>query len=91
MRGDDKGAEEREGASAGRSSAGSAAEFAGLGLQFAIAIVAFLYAGRWLDARLGTAPLFLILGVFVGAGGAFYSMYRRLTAAQRRDRAARRK
>jgi len=89
MRGDDKGAEERERAPVGRNRAGSAAEFAGLGLQFAIAIVAFLYAGRWLDARLGTAPLFLILGVFVGAGGAFYGMYRRMTAAQRRDRAVR--
>ena len=56
----------------------SGAQFAGLGIQFALSILIFLYAGKWLDGRLGTAPLFLIAGVFVGAGGAFYNMYRKL-------------
>jgi ATP synthase protein I len=68
-----------------RKTTGSAAEFAGIGFQFAGAILLFLFAGQWLDRRLGTAPLFLIVGVFLGAGAAFYSMYRRLMAAQRRD------
>lgn len=63
----------------------SAAELAGAGVQFALAIVLFLFVGQWLDRRLGTAPLFLILGVFAGAGGGFYSMYRKLTAAQRHE------
>ena len=62
----------------------SAAEFAGVGVQFALAIVLFLFVGQWLDRRLGTAPVFVSLGVFAGAGGGFYSMYRKLTAAQRR-------
>ena len=56
--------------------------FAGLGLQFAVALLVFLYAGQWLDRKLGTAPVFLIIGVFVGAGGAFYSMYRKLMSIQ---------
>lgn len=60
----------------------SPAAYAGLGLQFAVAIVAFLYAGQWLDGRLGTSPLFLIVGVFVGAGGGFYSIYRKLMQVQ---------
>lgn len=63
----------------------TAAELAGVGVQFALAIVLFLFVGQWLDRRLGTAPVFLILGVFAGAGGGFYSMYRKLTAAQRQD------
>src|SRR2546423_1718393 len=63
----------------------SGADFAGLGIQFAFAIVAFLFAGQWLDKRLGTNSLFTIVGVFVGAGGAFYNMYRKVSAAQRRD------
>jgi ATP synthase protein I len=84
MKGDDRGAEGRAKAPGDRRNTGSAAEFAGLGLQFAIAIVVFLYAGQWVDRRLGTSPLFLIVGVFLGAGGAFYSMYRRMTAAQKR-------
>ena len=63
----------------------SGADFAGVGLQFALAIIVFLYAGQWVDKRLGTNGLFTIAGVFVGAGGAFYSMYRRISAAQKQD------
>jgi ATP synthase protein I len=68
-------------------SAPAASDLAGIGLQFAISIVLFVFAGQWLDRRLGTGPLFLIVGVFVGAGGAFYSMYRKLMAVQRIQRA----
>jgi ATP synthase protein I len=66
-----------------KGSAPSASDFAGIGLQFAASILLFVYAGQWLDRRLGTGPWFLIIGVFLGAGGAFYSMYRKLMAAQK--------
>ena len=66
----------------------SGAEFAGLGLQFAISILAGLYAGQWLDKKLGSAPWLLFIGVFLGAGLSFYSMYRKLMAAQAREDAA---
>jgi F0F1-type ATP synthase assembly protein I len=66
---------------------GSAGRYAGLGIQFAISILVFLYAGQWLDRRLGTNGLFVIVGVFLGAGAAFYSMYRKLMADQRADEA----
>ena len=58
---------------------------AGFGLQFAVALVLFVLLGQWLDRRLGTAPVFLLVCVFVGAGGSLYSMYRVMTAAQRRE------
>lgn len=67
----------------------SVGEYAGLGIQFAASIVVFLYLGQWLDRKLGTAPWLLLAGVFLGAGGSFYSMYRRLMAAQAREDAAR--
>src|SRR5437868_15458500 len=63
----------------------SGADFAGLGIQFALAIVVFLFAGQWLDRSLGTNSLFTIVGVFVGAAGAFYNMYRNLSAVQKQD------
>ena len=63
----------------------SGADFAGVGVQFAVAIIAFLFLGQWLDKRVGTNGLFTIAGVFVGGGAAFYNMYRKITAAQRRD------
>jgi hypothetical protein len=53
-------------------------ELAGMGLQLVIAIVLFLFVGRWIDSRFGTAPLFMIVGVFVGAGGSTFAMYRRI-------------
>ena len=32
-------------------------QFAGIGLQFAAAIILSVYGGQWLDRRLGTSPL----------------------------------
>jgi F0F1-type ATP synthase assembly protein I len=63
----------------------SGADFAGVGIQFAAAIVIFLFAGQWIDRKLGTSGLFTIGGVFIGGGAAFYLMYRKISAAQRRD------
>jgi F0F1-type ATP synthase assembly protein I len=63
----------------------SGADFAGVGIQFAFAIIVFLYAGQWVDDRLGTNGLFTIAGVFIGAGAAFYNMYRKISAAQKQD------
>jgi ATP synthase protein I len=66
-----------------RGSAISGTEFAGVGVQFGLTILVFVWAGVWLDRRFGTSPWLLLICVFAGAGGAFYSMYRRVTAAQR--------
>jgi F0F1-type ATP synthase assembly protein I len=76
----------RPGSSPGLSGAGSAGSFAGLGIQLAISILLFLYLGQWLDKKLGTEPLLLILGVFIGAALGIYNMYHALTAAQKKAR-----
>jgi F0F1-type ATP synthase assembly protein I len=79
--------EPHDGAPKRASGAGvSGAEFAGLGLQFVAALLLFLFLGRWLDRRLGTYPWLQIGGMFLGAGSAFYGMYRKLMAAQARSR-----
>lgn len=54
------------------------AGLAGMGVQFLVAILLFLFLGKWLDARLGTSPWLLILGVFCGAGASMVAMYRRV-------------
>jgi hypothetical protein len=59
------------------------ASFAGAGIQCVLAILLFLYVGKWLDAMVGTAPWLLMVGVFVGAGAGFYSFYRRIMASSR--------
>lgn len=66
---------------------GTAGKYMGLGFQFGGSILLFLWIGSWLDKRFGTNGLFVLLGVFIGAGAAFYSMYRSLMADQRREEA----
>lgn len=56
----------------------SGGEFAGVGVQFAVTIVVFAFAGIWLDKRLGTTPWFVLVLVLGGAGLGFWSMVRRL-------------
>lgn len=53
---------------------------AGLGVEFAVALVLFGYAGQWVDQRFGCAPVGVLGGVLFGAGGTFYLSYRRLMA-----------
>ncbi len=69
----------------------SASTYAGLGLQLLVSILVFLYLGQWLDRRFGTKGILTVIGVLFGAGAAFYSVYRRLMAEQRRDELRRRK
>jgi F0F1-type ATP synthase assembly protein I len=72
--------------SGNRSGEGSSASvYAGAGLQFAIPLLAGLLGGQWLDKRYGTGPWLMLLGMFLGGGAGFYSMYVKLMAAQRRD------
>jgi ATP synthase protein I len=47
-----------------------------LGLTTAIVMVAGIYGGRLLDARLGTDPLFTVIGFFVGVGAGVWSFVR---------------
>ncbi|HET9949303.1 MAG TPA: AtpZ/AtpI family protein [Longimicrobiales bacterium] len=49
--------------------------YMGLGLTWAMSVLLFLGAGAWLDSKLGTGPVLLILGAFVGAAAGFYSLY----------------
>jgi len=54
---------------------------AGLGLQWFVAMLVFVYAGNWVDRTFGSAPLGLLVGLFVGGGGVFYVIVRRLLAS----------
>lgn len=62
-----------------------ASEFAGLGIAMGLSIAFFAIAGNWLDNRLGTQPLFVLLGVFLGFGGGFYSLYWRVMLVHKRE------
>jgi F0F1-type ATP synthase assembly protein I len=63
----------------------AAGQYTGYGLTLALSTLLFLLGGWWLDGKVGTVPLFTILGAFVGAGGGFYSLYSHVVV-QPRDR-----
>ncbi len=60
--------------------------YAGFGIQLGVTIVAFCFLGYYLDGRLGTLPILTILGTFIGAGAAFYSIYRKLIPGEKRKK-----
>lgn len=63
-----------------------AARVAGQGLTLALATGLFLWVGWWLDNRLGTVPVFTVLGAFVGAAAGLYSLYHHVVLEPRRQR-----
>ncbi len=69
----------------------SGGDFAGIGIQFAVVMLGGLFLGQWLDRKFETAPVLTIVCLFLGAGAAFYSMYRKLMAANAAEDAARKK
>ncbi len=58
----------------------AAVQFTGLGWYVATAIVVPTLAGAWLDGRLGVAPVFLLGGLAIGLGLAFYGGYRLMSS-----------
>lgn len=48
--------------------------YAGLGFQFVASMGVLGLLGYWLDGRLGTRPWLMIVGIFLGAAGGFYSL-----------------
>ena len=79
-----------DGPRGGMGASRSAAEVMGAGLQFAGAILIFLFLGRWLDERFRTEPWLLLGGVLVGSVGGFISLYRQLVTGPRESERKRR-
>lgn len=49
-----------------------------IGITFALTLVLFVYGGLRLDQRMGTTPLWTLVGAVVGMGFAGFWMYQRL-------------
>ena len=52
--------------------------FASVGFELVIPVALLAYGGYWLDGRLGTPPVFLIVGVLLGMTVGFTSVFRRV-------------
>ncbi len=57
------------------------ARYAGLGAQFAATLAVLTLGGYWLDGRLGTLPLFLLIGVLLGSVGGTIAIVKKVPPA----------
>jgi F0F1-type ATP synthase assembly protein I len=61
------------------------APYLGLGMTLAVTVLAGLGGGYWLDGRLGTRPVFVLLGGVVGLGAALYDFFRTAAGLNKRQ------
>ncbi|MDO8530821.1 MAG: AtpZ/AtpI family protein [Dehalococcoidia bacterium] len=66
----------------------SALRYIGLGWYVAICLVAGLVLGLWADDWLGTRPLFMLVGLFLGIAGAFLGLIRVISRVVKGDNSA---
>jgi F0F1-type ATP synthase assembly protein I len=52
--------------------------YAGLGIQLAVSLLVFVWAGQWADRKFGTGGVLTIVAALVGFGATMYSVIRRL-------------
>ena len=62
-----------------------AAPFLGLGTTLAVTVLAGLGGGYWLDRRLGTRPVFVLLGSAFGVGAALYHFFKAVAGLDKRQ------
>ncbi len=61
-----------------------AAPLLGLGTTLAVTVLAGLGGGYWLDGRLSTRPVFLLLGGTLGLGAGLYHFFKTVAGLQKR-------
>jgi F0F1-type ATP synthase assembly protein I len=47
-----------------------------LGMQLAIAVICGTAVGYWLDSKIHSSPIFLLIGLFMGSAAGFLTIYR---------------
>ena len=60
-----------------------AGPYLGMGIGLAVTVLLCLGAGHWLDGKLGTEPVFFLLGALFGMAAAGYHFFK-MTAARRK-------
>lgn len=68
------------------SSYAESSRYMGLGIHFALSTLLGAGGGWWLDGYFSTLPLFVLIGMFFGAGAGFYHLYSKLLDMEKRDR-----
>ena len=59
--------------------------YAHLGTQFCALVAGGVLGGWWLDGKLGSKPIFTLVGTVLGSGYGFIVLYRSVFPSQARD------
>jgi len=51
-------------------------KYASLGVEFGSMIIGFTFVGHYVDKKLESSPLFIIIGIFVGFFTGIYRLYK---------------
>ncbi len=62
------------------------ARMGAVGIELALSIIIGVFAGRWLDRKVDTEPLFTIVGLILGVAAGFKSLYQ--TAKRQQQKAS---
>lgn len=57
-----------------------------LGIRLAISIVIGVFGGLWLDKKIHTTPLFLLIGFMLGASAGFWSIYKTIYVKDQKNK-----
>lgn len=60
--------------------------YSGIGIQLVAVILVFLFAGIWLDEKLGTKFVFTLALTLIGFFGGFYSFYLKMKNISKPER-----
>ena len=60
--------------------------FAGVGVQYALTILVMTLLGIWLDDKVGTAPLFLLVFLLLAFVGATWSLIQQVLGPDKRGK-----
>lgn len=63
----------------------AAAPYMTLGLQIAIAVVLFVFIGKYVDDSIGTTPWGMVTGVAVGFTGGMIHFFRTVTELSKKE------
>ena len=62
------------------------ANYLGLGIQLALAVVVFYFAGKWIDDTFQTTPWFALVGIILGSVGGFVSFFKKVNEMEKKEK-----
>ena len=65
---------------------GKAVTYVGLGVELVVPVLLCLFVGQWLDAKLDTTPVLMLIGALLGAAAGFTGFIRTVLKLQRGNR-----